>query len=46
MTVVPAGVEHRPVALEETHVLLFEPSGTLNMGNVQDERTVTELEKI
>ncbi len=44
--VVPAGVEHKPTAEEETHVLLFEPQGTLNTGNVRDERTVTELEHL
>lgn len=37
--VVPRGVEHRPVAHEEAHVLLFEPAGTLNTGNVVNERT-------
>jgi quercetin dioxygenase-like cupin family protein len=31
--VVPRGVEHRPVAAEETAVLLFEPLGVLNTGN-------------
>ena len=40
MIVIPAGVEHRPVAPEETHVLLFEPTSTLNTGDVRDERTV------
>jgi mannose-6-phosphate isomerase-like protein (cupin superfamily) len=44
--IVPRGVEHRPVADEEVHVLLFEPSGTLNTGDVKDERTVRELERI
>lgn len=44
--VVPCGVEHRPVADEEAHVLLFEPAATLNTGNVQDESTVEELERI
>src|SRR5438128_11981832 len=34
MIVVPRGVEHRPVADEEVHILLFEPAGTLNTGNV------------
>ncbi len=38
--IVPRGVEHMPVAEEEAHVLLFEPAGTLNTGNVRDERTV------
>src|SRR6516225_11902268 len=44
--IVPRGVEHRPVAQEEVHVLLFEPGGTLNTGDVENERTVPELERI
>ena len=40
--IVPRGVEHQPVAEAETHVLLFEPAGTLNTGNVRDARTVDE----
>jgi mannose-6-phosphate isomerase-like protein (cupin superfamily) len=44
--IVPRGVEHRPLAAEEAHVLLFEPATTLNTGNVQNERTVAELERI
>jgi mannose-6-phosphate isomerase-like protein (cupin superfamily) len=44
--VVPKGVEHRPVADEEVHVLLFEPATTLNTGNVVNERTVRELERL
>lgn len=35
MFVVPKGVEHRPVAVEEAHVLLIEPQGTPNTGNVK-----------
>ena len=31
--IVPKGVEHRPVAIEEAHVLLIEPQGTPNTGN-------------
>lgn len=38
--IVPRGVEHRPVAENEVHVLLFEPATTLNTGNVVSERTV------
>ena len=38
--VVPRGVEHRPVAESEAHVLLLEPAGTLNTGNVRSDRTV------
>lgn len=44
--IVPRGVEHRPVADEEAHVMLFEPATTLNTGNVQNERTVKQLERI
>ncbi len=44
--VVPRGIEHRPVAEEEAHVLLFEPASTLNTGNVRNERTVADLERI
>jgi len=46
MLVVPRGVEHRPNAPEEVAVLLFEPAATLNTGNLRDERTVEELERI
>ena len=31
--VVPKGVEHRPVAEEEVHIMLIEPSGTPNTGD-------------
>ena len=44
--VIPHGVEHRPVAEAECEVLLFEPASTLNTGNVEDEFTRKELEKI
>ena len=39
MYVVPKGVEHKPVAEEECHILLVEPVGTVNTGNVLDEKT-------
>jgi mannose-6-phosphate isomerase-like protein (cupin superfamily) len=42
--IVPAGVEHKPVAEEEVHLLLFEPASTLNTGTVRNERTVEHLE--
>ena len=44
--VVPRGVEHKPVADEECWILLFEPASTLNTGNVENEFTLSELEKI
>jgi mannose-6-phosphate isomerase-like protein (cupin superfamily) len=44
--IVPKGVEHMPVAEEEAWVLLFEPKTTLNTGDVENERTVSNLERI
>jgi mannose-6-phosphate isomerase-like protein (cupin superfamily) len=38
--VIPRGVEHKPVATDEVHVLLFEPIGTVNTGNVKNELTI------
>src|SRR5262245_1481880 len=46
LIVVPRGVEHRPCADSEVHVLLFEPASTLNTGDVVNERTVRELERL
>lgn len=44
--IVPRGTEHRPVADAEVHVMLFEPGGTLNTGNVMDTLTATNLQHI
>jgi len=44
--IVPHGVEHLPVADEEVHIVLLEPKSTLNTGNVSNERTVGQLERI
>ncbi len=44
--IVPRGVEHRPVAEAEVHVMLFEPAGTLNTGNVVNEFTKATLRNI
>ena len=44
--VVPHGVEHRPVAPEEVQLMLIEPRGTRNTGNVINERTVDIVESI
>jgi mannose-6-phosphate isomerase-like protein (cupin superfamily) len=44
--VVPHGTEHRPVAENEVAVLLFEPSATVNTGNVRSERTVERPQRI
>ena len=44
--IVRRGVEHKPVANDEAHVLLFEPATTLNTGNVRNERTRETLERL
>jgi mannose-6-phosphate isomerase-like protein (cupin superfamily) len=44
--IVPRGVEHLPISDEETQVLLFEPRSTLNTGNVTNERTLAQLERL
>lgn len=44
--IVPRGVEHRPAAEEEAHVLLFEPATTLNTGDVRNERTLDHLDRL
>lgn len=46
MIVVPHGVEHCPEADEETHVVLFERNTTVNTGNVRNQKTIEELERI
>ena len=45
-TVVPRGLEHRPVATEETEIMLFETRDTVNTGNVETERTKTTLDRL
>jgi mannose-6-phosphate isomerase-like protein (cupin superfamily) len=44
--VIPRGVEHRPNAKEECEVMLFEPASTLNTGNVENERTLKQLQRL
>jgi len=44
--IIPRGVEHLPIAEEEAHVLLLEPKTTLNTGDVQNERTAANLERV
>jgi len=44
--VIPRGVEHSPKALEEAHVLLFEPMTTLNTGDSENEFTHRDLKKL
>jgi len=44
--IIPRGVEHLPVAVEECHVMLFEPKSVLNTGNIKSEKTIESLETI
>lgn len=46
LIIIPRGVEHCPKADEECHILLFEPLGTLNTGNIEDARTVRDEQRI
>jgi quercetin dioxygenase-like cupin family protein len=44
--IIPRGIEHFPSADEETHIMLLEPKSTLNTGNLENERTRAELQRI
>ena len=44
--IIPRGVEHKPVAEDEVHVVLIEPKSTLNTGDVRNEKTVSQLKRI
>jgi len=46
LIVIPKGVDHLPIATDEVHVILIEPKGTLNTGNVITEKTKQALETI
>lgn len=46
MIIVPRGVEHRPNAHEEVEIMLFEPATTLNTGNIENERTIKNLQQL
>jgi mannose-6-phosphate isomerase-like protein (cupin superfamily) len=46
LIIIPHGIEHRPVAEEETHLMLLEPTTTVNTGNVESERTVLHVDHL
>ena len=46
LIIIPRGIEHRPVAEAEVHVMLFEPASTLNTGQEENEFTKHELQRI
>lgn len=46
MIIVPRGVEHRPFAREETEIMMFEPSSTVNTGAKEHKYTHKNLERL
>ena len=46
LVVIPKGVEHRPVARDEVHLMLIEPKATRHTGDVISDRTVFEYGRI
>lgn len=44
--IIPKGIEHKPIAEEEVHVMLVEAKTTVNTGEVRNERTVENLDKL
>ncbi len=46
MTIIPRGVEHKPIAEEEVWLMLFEPTNTKHTGEVEHELTKKNIEKI
>jgi mannose-6-phosphate isomerase-like protein (cupin superfamily) len=46
MLVIPKGVEHKPFAQEECHILLIEMAGTVNTGNIKSPKTIDSSEWI
>ena len=44
--IIPKGIEHRPVAEQEVSLMLFEPAGTLNTGDIENELTQKDLDEI
>lgn len=44
--IIPKGIEHKPVAQQEVSIMLFEPAGTLNTGNIINDRTRENLDRI
>ncbi len=46
LAIVPKGVEHLPVAEDGAQVLLLEPASTVNTGEIRNERTLEDLERL
>ena len=46
MLIIPKGVDHRPIAVDEVWIMLFEPANTKHTGNVKHELTVEKYARI
>lgn len=46
LIIVPRGVDHKPIADEECLIMLFEPSSTINTGNIVSQKSRTKLDWI
>ena len=46
MTIIPRGVDHRPYAPDECHIMMFEPASTVNTGSKRNDLTHLDLDKI
>ena len=44
MIVVPRDIPHKPIATQECHILMVEPAGTLNTGDTDSDRRISDLE--
>lgn len=44
--IIPRGINHKPIAVNEVEIMLFEPASTINTGNIQDQKTITDLDFI
>lgn len=44
--IIPKGTFHKPITANEVKVLLFEPKSTLNTGNIENEFTVRDLDRV
>ncbi|MEN8247631.1 MAG: cupin domain-containing protein [Bacteroidota bacterium] len=44
--IIPKGVNHKPIAIEEVHIMLFEPASTLNTGNIENTLTKKDLKHL
>lgn len=44
--IIPRGTNHKPIAVGEVKVLLFEPNSIINTGNIENEFTIKNLDRL